>query len=97
MYRPGKAPSKTTLHILYMIPRLPAKLEEHTELLLCQYDQKSLEECVQQLGECKDISKSHLITFIKSADKPKSVAMLREKIDAFREGCRKQDIPFKNI
>lgn len=52
---------------------------------------------MQQLSECKDISKSHLITFIKSADKAKSVAMLREKIDAFREGCRKQGIPFKNI
>lgn len=52
---------------------------------------------MQQLTECKDISKSHLITFIKSADKAKSVAMLKEKIDAFREGCRKQEIPFQNI
>lgn len=26
MYRPGKLPTKTTLHILYMIPRLGANL-----------------------------------------------------------------------
>jgi hypothetical protein len=52
---------------------------------------------VGQLSECKDISKSHLITFIKSADKGKSVKMLSEKIDAFRESCNKQQIPYKNV
>lgn len=66
MYRPGKAPSKTTVHILYMIPRLPPKLDEDTHLLVGSYEPKDISNCVEQLKESKDFTKSHLITFVKS-------------------------------
>jgi hypothetical protein len=38
MYRAGKPPTKNTLHILYMIPRLTAALEENTELVIAKYE-----------------------------------------------------------
>jgi len=49
MYRAGKAPFKTIVHILYMIPRLPAKLDDDTMLIIGDYDNQAVSNCIEQL------------------------------------------------
>ena len=66
MFRPGKPISKTVVHILYMIPRLPPKLEENYQILIPEYSENDIKDCIKDLENCKDLSRSQLITFIKS-------------------------------
>lgn len=39
----------------------------------------------EELEKKKDLTKSHLITFLKSPDKLKSLALLSQKIDAYQQ------------
>ena len=87
MFRPGKPFSKTVVHILYMIPRLPPKLEENYQIIIPEYSENDIKDCIKDLENCKDLSRSQLITFIKSQDKEKTITMLYNKIEAFRKNC----------
>lgn len=49
MYRPGKPLSRTVVHILYMIPRLPEKLEDNCHLIIPKYEEKDISNCISQL------------------------------------------------
>jgi hypothetical protein len=68
-----------------MIPRLPddAKSLENIEIFLYEYSAKDIESIEEQLKVSKDLTKSHLITFIKSEDKKKSLELLNDKIKSF--------------
>ena len=44
------------------------------------------------LEEQKDLKKSHLITFIKSEDKVKSLELLNEKIRNFKSLCEEAEL-----
>jgi hypothetical protein len=75
-----------------MIPRLPQPLEDNCVLIIPNYSQQEINLAISQLQECKDLTKSHLITFIKSEDKAKSIMMLHEKIEMFRKSCKQAKI-----
>lgn len=94
MYRAGKPLTKTTVHILYMIPRLPKQLEAGTILIIPKYGEPEINECIRQLQECKDLSRSHLITFVKSEDKAKNLKMLFDKIEIFKKNCNENKIEY---
>ena len=51
-----------------MIPRLPEdpKSLENLEIFLYEYSPKDIDAIEEQLKNSKDLTKSHLITFIKS-------------------------------
>lgn len=57
-----------SLHILHIIPRLPEdpKSLESLEIFLYEYSPKEIDLIEEQLKNSKDLTKSHLITFIKS-------------------------------